>query len=234
MSERGDDELAQLAALDITAPPIGSSLEAKLVNLEPVAPRRPMRELTVIMASAGCYAALLLVVLSTRRDLREIPVAWVVGVATAWLLGFVAAAYFALVPRRGSLMPRWRPAAALTIVASSAFVSLGLLVHPSGPSSLYYGWERFGHGHACLELGLATALVPVIVGAWFLRGSTPVRSRWIAAALGAGCGCVGGFVLHLYCRIADGPHIGLIHGGVVGCAAVISALVIPRVTDPRS
>ena len=83
---------------------------------------------------------------------------------------------------------------------------LGLALHPSGPSSQAYGADRFVHGHTCLELGLATALVPVVIGAIFLRGALPVGSRWIAAALGAGGGCLGGLVLHLHCHIADGLH----------------------------
>jgi hypothetical protein len=105
------------------------------------------------------------------------------------------------------------------------------MVHPDGPSSLHYNWEHFGRGHWCLELGLATAFVPVVVGAIFLRGALPVGSRWIAASLGAGGGCLGGLLLHLHCRIADGLHIGIIHGGVVLVAALLSALLVPRATD---
>ena len=96
-----------------------------------------------------------------------------------------------------------------------------------------HGWERFGRGHTCLELGLASALVPVVVGAIFLRGALPVGSRWVAAALGAGGGCLGGLVLHLHCNVADGLHVGLIHGGVVVLSALLSAAIVPRATDPR-
>jgi hypothetical protein len=73
--------------------------------------------------------------------------------------------------------------------------------------------------------------VPVVVGALFLRGALPVSSRWIAAALGAGGGCLGGLVLHLHCHIADGLHVGVIHGGVVIIAALLSAALAPRATD---
>ena len=128
-------------------------------------------------------------------------------------------------------MPRWRWAAASAIVTSIGFIALGLLVHPSGPSSVHYDWARFAHGHTCLEIGLATAVVPVIVGALCLRGALPVGSRWIAAALGAGGGCLGGLVLHLHCHVADGLHIGLVHGGVVVVAAMLAAALAPRATD---
>jgi hypothetical protein len=75
--------------------------------------------------------------------------------------------------------------------------------------------------------------VPVVIGAIFLRGALPVGSRWIAAALGAGGGCLGGLVLHLHCRVADGAHVGLIHGGVVVVAAALSAAIVPRATQVR-
>ena len=58
---------------------------------------------------------------------------------------------------------------------------LGLLVHPSGAHSRTLGWEHFPRGHGCLELGVATALVPIIAGAVFLRRALPVGSRWVAA-----------------------------------------------------
>ena len=38
-------------------------------------------------------------------------------------------------------------------------------------------------------------------------------------------------MLHLHCPIADGPHVGIIHGGVVVVAAVLAALLVPRATD---
>jgi hypothetical protein len=126
------------------------------------------------------------------------------------------------------MTPRWKPAAIAAVVASVAFVSLGLAVHPMGPSSVHYGVDRFAHGHTCLEIGLATALLPVVIGAIFLRGALPAGSRWIALALGAGGGCLGGLVLHLHCNVADGLHTGVIHGGVVIIAAALSAAIVPR------
>ena len=110
---------------------------------------------------------------------------------------------------------------------------MGMLIHPHGPSSLQYGAERFIQGHWCLELGLATALVPVILGAVFLRGALPVGSRWVAAALGAGGGSLGGLVLHFHCRITDPLHTGVIHAGVVTVAALLAAALVPRATDVR-
>lgn len=226
---RALDELA--GGLPPKPPALSRELEAELGRLAPVAPRRPVRQLAALAGISLVYAAGLVAVLTVRRDFGELPVAWIVGAAAAWLAGFVVPCYLAMVPRPGSMTPRWRWAAVSAAVTSVAFVAVGLAVHPSGPSSLDYGWEHVARGHGCLWLGLATALVPVVLGAMFLRGALPVRSRWIAAALGAGGGCLGGLLLHVHCPIADGFHIGLVHGGVVVVAAALSAALVPRATD---
>lgn len=128
------------------------------------------------------------------------------------------------------MLARWRAARSIAIIVAVAFVTLGLLVHPRGPSSVIYGWEKL-HGHACLEIGLGVALVPIIIGTIAMRRAHAIHTRWIAFALGAGSGCLGGLLLHFFCKIADGPHIGLIHGGVVGVAGLLTALVVPRAID---
>jgi len=226
------DILEKLSALPPpAAPPMSTALEAELAQLAPVRTRRPARDIAVLVAiSIACGAAVLAVV-TTRRDLGELPIAWMVGAGIAWAAGFGAACALAIVPRAGDVMPRWPRAAVVAVVLSIGFVALGLRVHPSGPSSLDYGWPRFAHGHWCLELGLVVALVPVVIGAIALRGVLPVGSRWVAVALGAGGGCLGGLVLHFHCPIADRLHIGLIHGGVVAIAATLAGLIVPRATD---
>jgi hypothetical protein len=213
-------------------PPLSGALEAELDKLAPVTPRRPMRQLATLFGISAVYAAGLVVMFKVRGDLDELPMPWLVAAGTAWLLGFVVPCYLALVPRPGQMMPRWGWAAASAIVASIAFIVLGLLVHPSGPNSRTLGWEHFPRGHGCLELGVATALVPVVIGAVFLRRALPVGSRWVAAALGAGGGCLGGLVLHMHCPVTDAPHVGLVHGGVVLVSAVLSAAFVPRRIEP--
>jgi hypothetical protein len=214
-------------------PPLPAELEAELGNLAPVATRRPMRQLAIVCVLSMLYGAVLLTVLSIRRDAGELPMGWMVGGAAAWFLGFVVPSYLALVPAPGSMLARRRYAAAAAITAAVAFVLMGMMIHPAGPSSVQYGAERFLHGHWCLELGLATALVPVILGAVFLRGAVPVGARWIAASLGAGGGSLGGLVLHFHCRITDPLHTGIIHAGVVTVAALLAAALVPRATDVR-
>ncbi|MEO8704704.1 MAG: NrsF family protein [Kofleriaceae bacterium] len=225
------DVLDDVAAMPPPAPPaIGDALERELGSIAPVAMRRPLRQLAILVVLSLLYGAGLVAFLTIRDDMVELPMGWLAAVGVGWLFGFIVPSYLALMPRKGTMMPRWPIAAVAAVVTSVAFVSLGLAVHPMGEHSLTYGVDRFAHGHSCLELGLLASFVPVVIGAIFLRGALPVGSRWIAAALGAGGGCLGGLVLHLHCRVADGLHVGLIHGGVVVVAALLSAAIVPRAT----
>jgi hypothetical protein len=226
---------ADLPAMPVpTPPPLSPALEAELGALSPVRTRRPMYQLAVLFGVSLIYGASLLFFLTMRDDMEELPMFWLAAVAIGWLFGFLVPCYLALVPRKGTMSPRLRLAGIAVVIASIGFVTLGLAIHPMSPTlSQHYGWERFGRGHTCLEIGLASALVPVVVGAIFLRGALPVGSRWVAAALGAGGGCLGGLVLHLHCNVADGLHVGLIHGGVVVVSALLSAAIVPRATEPR-
>jgi hypothetical protein len=233
---RGIDERSDVAIDDLSRlpppapPPLSPRLEDELADLTPVATRRPVRQLALLVAVSLVYAAGMLAMLSTRRDLHQLPMVWLVGAGLAWLFGFVAPVYLATVPRAGAVTPRWRLAGISAVIGTIGFVALGLSVHPGGATA---DWALFVRGYGCLEYGLATALVPVVVGAILLRGALPVGSRWIAAALGAGGGSLGGLMLHLHCPIKDRLHIGLMHGGVVGIAALLAAALVSRATTLR-
>jgi hypothetical protein len=211
-------------------PPLSPTLEAELAHLTPVATRRPLRQLAMMIAVSLLYGACVLAIIAMRRDLRELPAGWFLGVGVAWLLGFVAPLHLATVPRPGAVMPRYRLAGIAAVIGSLVFVGLGLALHPDGPG---VEWGQLWRGYGCFGTGLAAAIVPVVLGALVLRGALPVGSRWVAAALGAGAGSLGGLVLHLHCPITDGLHIGLVHGGVVGAAALLAAALVPRAIEPR-
>lgn len=214
-------------------PPMSAALEAELAAMKPVATRRPMMQLAKLAGVSLLYGAGLLAIVTVRDDAGELPMGWMLAAGLAWLLGFALPIYLALVPPAGAVMPRWKLAGGAAIAMAIFFIALGLAIHPSGPSSVQYGAERFVHGHWCLELGIATAIVPVILGAIFLRGALPVASRWVAAGLGAGGGSLGGLVLHLHCHVTDALHVGLVHGGVVGVSALLAAAIVPRATELR-
>ncbi|HUS31973.1 MAG TPA: hypothetical protein VMZ53_25910, partial [Kofleriaceae bacterium] len=111
---------------------MSAELEAELGRIEAVKPRRPARQVATLVGISLVYGAGLLAALSMRRDMTELPTAWIVAAAVAWFCGFVVPSYLALVPKSGSMMPRWQLGAAAAIVASIAFIVLGLVVHPSG------------------------------------------------------------------------------------------------------
>ena len=216
-----------------TPPALSPMLEAELARLGPVETRRPVRQVVLLVALSLVYGGGVLAMIAMRPDAHELPMGWLVGAGLAWLLGFVIPLYLATVPRPGAIIPRWKLAGVVALIGSIGFIALGLTLHPSGPSSLTLGWEHFGRGAGCLGTGVAAALVPVVGGAIVLRGTLPVGSRWIAAALGAGGGSLGGLVLHMHCRVTDGLHVGLIHGGVVGVTALLAAALVPRAIDVR-
>ena len=164
-------------------PPLSQLLEAELAELAPVTTRRPLRQLALLVAISLIYGGGVLTMLTMRRDLHELPMGWLVGAGLVWLIGFVAPVYLATVPHPGAVVPRWKLAGLAALVGAFGFIGLGFALHPSGPHSYQLDWEHFGRGYACLEVGLATALVPVIGGAIFLRGALPVGSRGVAAAL---------------------------------------------------
>ena len=225
------DPIDALGALPSVAPAPGPALDAAIAGLRPIATRRPGRDLALVAAASLIYAGGLVAVLSLRRDAHELPVAWLVASGLAWALGFVLPLYLAIVPRPGTVMPRWRLAGFAAGTATLVFMTAGLLIHPSGKSSVELGLAQLHRGHPCMEIGLLTALVPVLLGTIVLRGALPVGARWAAAGLGAAGGSLGGLVLHLHCPIADAWHLGLVHGGVVLVSAVISAALVPRATD---
>ncbi len=204
-------------------------LERELAMLAPVAPRRPVRQALLAAAVSLAYAGVVHAVVAVRHELAELPRVWLVLYLAAWLLGFALPVWVSIVPRRGSVMPRWRLGGAIAVLAAVGFVVAGLVIPRSAPTSLHLGLK---YGHSCLSIGLVTAMLPVVLGTVMLRGAAPVGSRATAAALGAAGGSLGGFVLHLHCPIADGVHVGVVHGAVVAAAALLAAAVVPRALEP--
>ena len=130
-------------------------------------PADRLRQLGRLIGVSLLYGAVVLAVVSARRDAGELPIAWMVGAGLGWLLGFV-------VP----MLPRARPAAGLGDAALAARRDRRGRRSPIGVrgararcstrtvrASVQYGAANFVRGHTCLEIGLATALVPIGLGA---------------------------------------------------------------------
>ena len=227
-----DEGLGALGAAD-SAPPLGDELERELARLEPTRPRRPRRQLAVIVVASLLYAAGLALLSGLRRDLGALPPWYLVGVGSLWLGSFATVSWLVLVPPARSVMPRWRAAAALSGASAVALIACGLLVAPAAPESTLYDPSAGAVlAHAgCIRWGLAGAVLPIALAVLAVRGAIPVGSRAAAAAVGAAGGALGGLVLHLHCPIMERFHLGLVHGGLVVAAAILTA-VLARVGVP--
>jgi hypothetical protein len=211
--------------LDAPLPPLSAALDAELRTLAPTTPRRPLRQLAWVVAASLGWAAAMVGLLTVRRDLDELPLPWLVAYGVAWLAGFAVPLALVVRPRRGEMMPRWLPAAAVAAVAAIGLIVTGLTLAQNGPSSSHLGLASWA---GCLSTGLATALVPIALVALALRGAAPAATQVTAVIIGAAAGALGGLMLHVHCPIADGVHVGVIHGGVTLLAAIVAGLVLPR------
>jgi hypothetical protein len=222
---------------ELVPPPMGDLLEAELRELQPVGTRRPWRDVALVTAIAAVAVAGLVVVLRVRRDLDALPASWLVAYGAAWLAGFAAGAWLALVPRRGAVVPRWFAAGVLGAIAAVGFVTAGLLFASTSARSFVYvpsAGNHLRYGAGCVALGLATAVLPFVAGALLLRGAFPVGARAAGAGLGAACGAAGGFMLHLHCPITHAYHLGFGHGGAVAVGAILGALILPVFVKART
>jgi hypothetical protein len=164
-----------------------------------------------------------------RRDLLDLPLSWVVALAALWLLGFAGIMTAVLVPPRGQVMPAWRRCAWSAAAAVALFLLIGALPAPVAPGrsvvpepGLTGLWR---HGRSCLLFGLVCAVVPALLAGRAVRGAAVIGAQWVAAAIGAASGALGGLVLHLYCPVTEGWHLSLSHGGVVLTASVLAVFL---------
>lgn len=234
--EKLDAIMSEIAATTHDAPAVGPELSREVDTIGPVKTRRPARQLAITAGAGLVYMAALVVLFKLRNDLAQLPRMWLATYLGAWFAGFIAILALVLIPARGSVMPRWRMAAIFAVAAGAAFTTGGLAMARSVPGVSFMYDPTFGnvmkYGYYCLTMGMVNAAMPIGLGVLALRGAAPVRSGWIAAALGAAGGCLGGLFLHLHCPIAEKFHLGLIHGGVVVLAAVVAGVFLSRRLRP--
>jgi Negative regulator of sigma F len=164
-----------------------------------------------------------------RADWVELPVWWQLGMAGLWIVGMAVPVALLIVPANGRVGGHWRAASVIAMGMTALFCAIGWF-HPSGPSSFSYA-EAPLRGHGCMQMGLAIAIIPALAVAFVLRGVYPTTSRIVAASIGAAAGSIGGLVLHFHCRVTDGLHLLLFHGGMVVAASFIVAVAAPLLLD---
>lgn len=220
--------LSALATDENAAPPMGSALARELAGLQPATTRLPRREWAAVLGLSLFYGTGLLAWVGVRDDLSRMPPAWLIGIGAAWLAGFVSVTWLVLVPPRDQVMPRWRHAAAVAFLLAAFLVTAGLLrpdaLAATGTTYTPTVGAVAAHGHRCLRWGIAVAALPALLTFLAIRGAVPVGSRWLAAAIGAAGGALGGLTLHLHCPISERFHVGLVHGGLVLLTAGVAVL----------
>lgn len=231
-----DSALASLGG-STDLPPMSDALRAELDGLEPTPTARPLRRFLIAGLVSAAWMGGLLALLGLRRDLEPLPKLWLVIYVSAWGLTFLALGYGSQVPRRGSIMPRSPLVGRLGLAAGLGFVGAGLIAARQVPG-LSTAYEPtvgniVGFGYYCIAIGALTASLPIAIGAITLRHVAPAGAGWLGMALGASGGALGGLLLHLHCPIAEGTHLGFIHGGVVLIAAAAGGLVMIRASAIR-
>ncbi len=225
-----DTRLAELGGV-VVAPPMPERLRDIVAASEASVPRRPGRELARIAIAAVLAVAAGLLAVGIRRDLNALSALYRFLVAGIWLTALVAIATLALLPPRHASVIRWRWAGIAAAAGCVFFILLGFVWTESTALSVSYIptiENVLAFAPACLAIGTATSIVPLVAAGLLLRRRVADGAHWIGAAVGAASGCTGGLVLHWHCPIAEATHFGLVHGGVVAISTVIGAATVGR------
>ncbi|HTQ06152.1 MAG TPA: NrsF family protein [Polyangiaceae bacterium] len=83
----------------------------------------------------------------------------------------------------------------------------------------------------CGHLALSWAAVPLLAAALALRGSLVGSTVVRSALIGTVCGLGAAVAAQIRCPVTGAAHIALAHGGVVVIAALLGALLLPRLTE---
>jgi hypothetical protein len=208
------------------APPPGPALLEAMRDLRPVSPRVPARALAAILAVGLVYPMLVLILNGPRRDLPDLPVAWVAAMAVLWAAGVLVPLATAVLPARGEVLPSSARAAATAAAAAALLIAAGLFATVDAPGKTIIPPSRAALH--CLKFGVAVAVPVLLVAAFALRGLHPIGGARVAAAVGAAGGALGGLALHFICPLGGSLHVGLGHAGSVLAAALLGALALPR------
>lgn len=231
-----DEPLQYIASKDIEAPELPAALLDEIQSSKPVKPRVPKKDWALYVILSVGVSGLFLYFGGFRSDMQGLPLPWVLAYAALWLVGFALISRLAIVPDKHSMMPAFQRCLWATTIACALAIGIGFLA-PHLVSSLPHSHEDdavavIKHGQKCLRFGIATAIIPTLLGLFLLRGIAPMRSKRVAATVGAAGGALAGCVLHFHCSMNGSIHLGLAHGGVVLISALVavlfSATLVPR------
>lgn len=215
----------------VIPPPPSTALLASVAKMAPVRARVPALSLLFVTLIACAYPAWALTALPLRPDLGTLPIAWVVGVGTLWLAGFLVPLTLAILPRSGQVVPDGERAARTAFLTALVLIGVGLFLGIeafTGDRSTALGSaELLTSWRGCATAGLKASLPTIVAGALVLHHVAIVDSWRLGAAVGAAGGSLAGLTLHLGCSNGSPAHVALAHGGGVVVGAILGAICLP-------
>jgi hypothetical protein len=213
------------------APPPSPELLEAIAATEPVKARSPLRGLASVVIASLALMAVHLIAFRVRPDMPWLPAEWVASVAMAMLGAYVLTLAAVLVPPRGQVLPSAERAQYAAIGA--AVVLLGLSIFtvdaPGHTAVIKPGlWPQLRAILHCMVNAIEMTAFPALLGFLVLRRAAPLRTRWLAAGLGAANGALAALVLHLHCNGGGVLHVSLGHAGNVVLLAALGAAFLPR------
>jgi hypothetical protein len=209
------------------APPPSATLLRAIADTKPVKTRVPLRELLLVLALTPAWGGAFFAVFRIRRDIPYLDMAWVVATAILWMAGILGPLVFAIMPRRGQVLPDARRAAVVAML--SALVLVGLCFAFPVMSEEHSRIPKAGeHLHwllHCLQMVGAIAAVPLLAAVLVLRRVGLVGGWRLGASVGAASGAFAGLMLEMLCPIGGAIHVGSAHGGGVVLMALVGALL---------
>jgi len=195
------------------------------VQGEPDTLGRVQRKRALALVVSLSWAAAQLAALGLRPDFSRLSAVYVLATLVAPFALGVAALSVALA--RGRLGLGARPSlVALLAIGGSLFV-IGVALALPAPSAAASGLRSM---FSCANLALAWAALPLVLAALALRGSFASSSVWRSALLGSAIGLGAAVAAQLRCPLADSLHVAVAHGGAVVVVALVSALLLGRLT----
>jgi hypothetical protein len=224
-----DRLLSQATRVDEPPPPPSADLMKAVAGMKPVRPRSRFGAFLVVALLGLVAPVATLLLRPLRRDLHQLPMAWLVVAALAWGLAFVLTLAATLVPRRGEVLPSAGRAAQIGAAALAGLALFALIATTHVPGSVYpVGMTALFHSCLhCAGFVAKIAAVFLLVGVVALRRLAPVGRSRLGMALGAAGGAMGGLVLVFLCPIGGTAHMILGHVGGMALAAAAGALLLP-------
>jgi hypothetical protein len=213
---------------DVPDPFAGAKAPARPLRL-PELPLTPDRTLVRKRRLAALFGSLVwiglhITVFGVRRDLGELPLAYVGGQILLPFAFAVLALAVALGSGKLGLGMRVGLVIALAVIgpASFALIAAGAPMPAEAPD----GAVGLSGMLLCFDITLACAAVPFLLAMLTLRGAFAAAARIRSALVGAGVGLLAGATINLHCANVAPIHMLLGHGLPVIIATLLGALLL--------